>query len=162
VTVQAVRNGNGLVASKPFRCGATILRIDGEIVTDEQVWRYWDVDPRRAENCFRFDEDHYLDPEGELGAFANHSCNPNAGAVKKGGRLYLVAIRDIAAGDEVTHDYSTLLGADDGWRMRCNCGEANCRKIVKSFPTLPASVRQRYQRLGVVPGFVSAGLSTQA
>lgn len=156
LAVRAVRNGQGIVALKAFAPGATICRIKGRLVTGEQVWRYWDTDPRRGENCFRYDADHYLDPEGEIGAYANHSCNPNAGIVKASRRLLLKAIRPIAAGDEVTHDYSTLLGADDVWKMRCNCGAENCRRVVRNISKLPLAVTRRYRRLGVIPDFILA------
>ncbi|MBY0270928.1 MAG: SET domain-containing protein [Burkholderiales bacterium] len=156
LAVQAVRNGRGIVALKAFARGVTVCRIRGRVVSAEAVWRYWDIDPRRGENCFRYDADHYLDPEGEIGAYANHSCNPNTGIVKTGRRLLLQAIRPIAAGDEVTHDYSTLLGADDVWSMKCNCGEARCRKVVRSFSRLPAATLRRYLRLGIIPDFMSA------
>lgn len=152
--VRPVRNGCGMVALRAFSRGAIICQIKGKIVTAEAVWRYWDSEPRLAENCFRYDDDHYIDPQGEIGEFANHSCNPNAGLLKSGRRLLLKAIRPIAAGDEVTHDYSTQLGADDIWKMKCNCGEANCRKIVRNYRTLPLVVRRRYLRLGVVPEFI--------
>lgn len=152
--VRPVRNGRGIVALKAFAPGTLICRIKGSIVTGETVWRYWDTDPRRGENCFRYDAGHYLDPEGEIGAFANHSCNPNAGVVKTGRRLLLRAIRPVAAGDEVTHDYATLLGADDVWKMRCNCGEVGCRKTIRSYSKLPAAVRRYYQKLGIVPDFI--------
>lgn len=152
--VGPVRNGRGIVALKAFPQGAAICQIRGKIVTAAAVWRYWDTDPRRGDNCFRYDADHYLDPEGEIGAYANHSCHPNAGLVMAGRRLMLRAIRPIAAGDEVTHDYSTLLGADDVWKMKCNCGEANCRKVVRNIGGLPAGVRARYKSLGVIPGFI--------
>jgi uncharacterized protein len=156
LAVQSVRNGRGIVALKAFAPGATVCHIKGKIVSAEAVWRYWDIDPRRGENCFRYDADHYLDPEGEIGAFANHSCNPNTGIVKAGRRLLLQAIRPIAAGDEVTHDYATLLGADDVWTMKCNCGEVGCRKTVRSFSRLPGAVLRRYKRLGVIPDYIRA------
>jgi hypothetical protein len=156
LAVQPVRNGQGIVALRAFEPSATICRIKGKVVTGEAVWRYWETDPRRGENCFRYDADHYLDPEGEIGAFANHSCNPNAGIIKTGRRLLLRAIRAIAAGEEVTHDYATLLGADDVWTMKCNCGEAACRKQVRSFSRLPAAVLRRYQKLGVIPDYIIA------
>lgn len=159
LAVQPVRNGKGIVALKHFARGATICQIRGRVVTGATVWRYWDREPRLAENCFRYDADHYINPEGEIGAFANHSCNPNAGVYKAPGRLLLKAIRAIAAGDEVTHDYATLLGADDIWTMRCNCGEPQCRKRVTNLTGLPAPVLRRYRRLGIIPGFI---LSTQA
>lgn len=151
-----MRNGLGMVALKRFAAGAVICQVRGKIVTGRTVWRYWDTDPRRGANCFRFDAGHYLDPEGEIGAWANHSCNPNAGVVKTAARLLLKAIRPIVAGDEITHDYSTLLGADDIWTMKCNCGERGCRGVVKSFNTLPKAVVRKYCKLGVIPDFIMA------
>lgn len=154
LAVQAVRNGCGIVALKAFARGATVCQIKGKVIGAEVVWGYWDSDARRGENCFRYDADHYLDPEGEIGAYANHSCNPNAGIVKTGRRLLLQAIRPIVAGDEVTHDYATLLGADDVWTMKCNCGEVGCRKVIRSFSRLPAATLHRYRRLGIIPDFI--------
>lgn len=154
--VRPVRNGKGIVALKAFAPGAVICTIKGKVVTGEQVWGYWETEPRRGENCFRYDADHYLDPEGEIGAFANHSCNPNAGVIKSGRKLLLKAIKAIAAGDEVTHDYSTLLGADDVWKMKCNCGERGCRGVVNSFKALPDAVIRKYCKLGIIPEFIMA------
>lgn len=154
--VGPVRNGQGIVALKPFAPGKAICRIRGKIVTGDAVWRYFDSDPRRGENCFRYDADHYLDPEGEIGAYANHSCHPNAGVIMAGNRLMLKAIRPIAAGDEVTHDYSTLLGADDVWKMKCNCGAPKCRKVVRNVSRLPPGVLSGYRALGIIPEFILA------
>ncbi len=156
LAVKPVRNGRGIVALKAFRQGAAICEITGKIVTADEVWRYWDIDPRLGENCVRYDADHYLDPNGRMIQFANHSCNPNAGVVKKGRRLMLKAIAAIAPGEEVTHDYSTLLGADDVWKMRCNCGAPDCRRVVRNIGTLPAATLRRYRRLGIVPDFILA------
>lgn len=154
LTVRPVRNGLGIVAQKPFAAGATVCTVRGRVVSAATVWRYWKTDPRRGANCFRYDAGHYLDPEGEIGAYANHSCDPNAGVIKTPTRLLLRAIRPIAAGEEVTHDYSTLLGADDVWSMKCNCGSRRCRKTVHSFAKLPLRVLRRYVALAVVPDFV--------
>jgi SET domain-containing protein len=151
-----VRNGRGLVARKALRRGAVVVEITGRIVTGEEVWRYWEIDPKLGANCFRYDEDHYLDPDGTLGQYANHSCNPNSGGFRVGRRLVIKAIRPIAAGEEVTHDYSTFLGADDVWTMRCNCGEENCRKTVKNVANLPLATLRRYRRLGIIPDFIMA------
>lgn len=156
LTVKPVRNGRGIVATQGFPAGAWICEIKGKIVAPQTVWRYWETDERRGANCFRFSPERYLDPEGEIGAYANHSCNPNAGIVKQGRRLLLKAITSIARGDEVTHDYSTLLGADDVWSMRCNCGAANCRRVVKPVHSLPAATAARYLELGILPGFIRA------
>ena len=71
----------------------------------------------------------------------------------------LRAVRAIRAGDEVTHDYSTHLGADDVWTMRCDCGERACRGRIGRFDRLPARTLARYRRLGMIPGFVEATAS---
>lgn len=154
LTVKPVRNGLGIVARKSFAQGALICEIKGKIIAPQTVWRYWETDPRLAENCFRYSAERYLNPEGKIGQYANHSCQPNAGIVKSGRRLWLTAIANIAPGDEVTHDYSTLLGTDDVWKMRCNCGAANCRRWVRHIGTLPAAVVGRYRQCGVIPAFV--------
>ena len=154
--VGGVRNGRGIIAGASFRRGALIVEIKGRIVTADEVWRYWERDPRLGENCFRYAADHYLDPDGEIGQYANHSCNPNAGIVRRGRRLMLKAIVPIAAGAEITHDYSTLLGADDVWQMRCNCGESNCRRVVRNIGRLPAERLKDYRRLGIIPDYILA------
>lgn len=155
LAVRPVRNGKGIVALRRFNTGVTVLRIRGEIVDAGTVWRYWEQgNTRRGENCFRFDADRYLSPEGGISDYANHSCDPNSGIVKDARGLKLVAIRPIAAGEEITHDYSTLLGADDVWTMRCNCGAAGCRRVVRNVTRLPEAVLRRYRKLGVIPEFI--------
>lgn len=154
--IQPVRNGLGIVALKSFASGSVICEITGAIITSDEVWSFWTTDPRKAANCFRYDADRYLSPHGKIGAFANHSCNPNAGVFKDGEGLIFKAIKPIAACGEITHDYSTLLGADDSWRMLCNCGEARCRGTIQSFHRLPAAVRRKYTAIGAIPNFILA------
>jgi SET domain-containing protein len=57
--------------------------------------------------------------------FINHSCEPNVGFA---GNIVLVAMRDIAAGEELTTDYALFDDADDP--MTCNCGTPSCRGTI--------------------------------
>jgi SET domain-containing protein len=154
VAVCRVRIGRGLVAMRPFAVGDRVMRIDGRVVRARTVWRWWRSAPRRAANCFRLAGDRYLDPSGELGAFANHGCRPNVMVVARGDRLAFQAIRAIRPGDEVLHDYATLLGADDVWSMRCRCGSAGCRGRVERFDRLPALQRRDYVAMGAIPAYI--------
>jgi SET domain-containing protein len=56
--------------------------------------------------------------------FLNHSCSPNAEAQDIDGRIWILALRDIKAGEEVTFNYNYDL--DDYKEHPCCCGAANC------------------------------------
>jgi len=64
--------------------------------------------------------------------FFNHNCDPNTGFK---GQIFLVAMRDIRAGEEVTFDYCMVLKRHR-WQVpyliECNCGAADCRGRVTS------------------------------
>lgn len=62
--------------------------------------------------------------------FINHSCDPNCEADERRGRVWIVALRDISPGDELTYDYNLYDGDDD--EARCNCGAKICRKTMYS------------------------------
>jgi hypothetical protein len=70
----------------------------------------------------------------------NHSCEPNVGM---GGNVLLVAMRDIAAGEELTIDYAMFLG-DSGFAMACRCGTAACRGAVRGTDWMRADAQERY------------------
>lgn len=156
--VRAVRNGRGLVAARAFQPGDVLCRIEGELRTPAQVWRLWESDAQRAANCIRFSPERYLDPHGHPGRYANHSCRPNSGLAKRGSELLCIAYTPIARGEEVTHDYSALLGADDVYTLRCNCGEAVCRRLVGNVTTLSPGLLHAYWRAGFIPPFIRATL----
>jgi hypothetical protein len=156
VFVAPARIGQGLFACRAFRVGEPIIRIEGRIVNYEVLWEYGGT---FLDNCIRFGPETYLDPGDGIGRFINHSCAPNAAIHKSRNRLFLVAARRIARGDELTFDYSTTIGDDDIWTMRCDCRDARCRKLITKFGLLPADVQQAYREHGMVPGFILATLS---
>jgi SET domain-containing protein len=57
--------------------------------------------------------------------FLNHSCEPNVGVQ---GQIVFVALRDVAAGEELTVDYGTI--DHDAEPMTCRCGAATCRGTI--------------------------------
>jgi SET domain-containing protein len=59
--------------------------------------------------------------------FINHSCEPNAGY---DGRDQIVALRQIAAGEEIRMDYGTYSFSFDH-EFKCTCGSVLCRGRVR-------------------------------
>lgn len=158
VSVRAARIGLGLFAKRSFVPGERILRIEGRIVDHGVLWRR--QGSRFSANCFRFGPETYLDPGDGPGCYVNHSCAPNAGIQKSRNQLYLFAAKRIGAGAEITIDYSTTLGDDDIWTMRCKCGHRRCRRTIRNFGSLPADVKRRYLASGLVPRYIIRTLAT--
>jgi SET domain-containing protein len=69
--------------------------------------------------------------------FINHSCDPNCETGEVNGRVWITAIKNIAAGSEITYDYCLYDGGDEP--AICNCGSKNCRGTMYS----PKEVRRR-------------------
>lgn len=53
----------------------------------------------------------------------NHSCDPNATFDDEG---MLVALREIAQGEEVTFNYLLHPIPASPWNFKCECGSASC------------------------------------
>ncbi len=51
-------------------------------------------------------------------------------------------VADIAAGEEITWDYSTSIDCE-GWSLECRCGAKNCRKVIRPWQELSDSDRVR-------------------
>ncbi len=151
LSIKKTRNGYGIFAEKDFLKGADVFEIKGKLMTLDEGE---EIDEKIRDNAFRFSKDEYISPQGEIGDFLNHSCNPNSGIVKRGDKLWLIAIRNIRQGEEITLDYSTITADDDIWEMNCNCGEKECRSIIKNFETLSEELKEKYLKLKVVPGYI--------
>jgi hypothetical protein len=151
VYVGPARVGRGLFASRAFGPRQRIIRLLGRIVSADTVWNHQGT---FADNSYRFGPETYLDPGDEAGAYVNHSCRPNAAVRKSNNRLFLYAVAPIRKGGEITIDYSTILGGDDIWTMRCDCGEKECRRRIRNFGSLPDRLREDYVSRSMVPKYV--------
>lgn len=76
--------------------------------------------------------------------YINHSCSPNAG-IK--GQIFLVAMKKIKAGQEITFDYGMVLYRGKGvtpYRLACGCGVRNCRGVITDNDWKRPELQQRY------------------
>jgi hypothetical protein len=62
----------------------------------------------------------------------------------EGDHCYLVARRDVAAGEEITCDYNINIAEGTAWP--CRCGAARCRgQVVGGFFGLPEQWQREYR-----------------
>jgi len=78
-----------------------------------------------------------------MAALFNHCCEPNCESTEEDGRLFFFALRDIAAGEELTLDYR--LGNSDEREMPCFCGAKKCRGTMYSKAEI--AIRRKRARL---------------
>ncbi len=113
----------GCYTTAPIRKGARVAEYTGRrLRKDEADLRY-----QNSPVTYLFglgDGSVVIDGHG-LAMFINHSCDPNCETSEEDGRVWIAAIRDIAAGEEITYDYCLYDGGDE--EALCNCGASQCR-----------------------------------
>ena len=145
--------GKAVFATHGFSEGETIIRFSGRRVAAARV--PGDISGA-SDRYVQVAEDEYLGPSGRIDDLINHSCNPNTGLRFTDKGVFLVALRDIAEGEEIAWDYSTTL-KESGWAMHCLCGSAGCRGTIADFATLPADRQHWYlERDVVAPHLIAA------
>jgi len=65
-----------------------------------------------------------------MAMYINHSCDPNCETEEVGGKVWVMSLRVIAPGEELTYDYNLYDGDEDD--ARCYCGARTCRKTMYS------------------------------
>jgi SET domain-containing protein len=108
---------------RPLKKGTRVCEYDGPRFTKEVAdERYKDRFITYLFSCG--DNGTVIDGFGTA-MFINHSCDPNCETEDEDGRIYVVAIRDIAAGEELTYEYN--LHDSDDEAGDCYCGAVTCR-----------------------------------
>ena len=97
--------GRGLFTTRMFRAGESICIVTGEVIDEVEALRR----ERDEQNWYIYwnHAEHYIDAaDSGIGRYVNHCCTPNATTMPRdNASVSLVALRDIAAGDELTIDY---------------------------------------------------------
>ncbi|MBA2125390.1 SET domain-containing protein-lysine N-methyltransferase [Hyphomicrobium methylovorum] len=133
------RGGHTVVARGAIAKGELLVVWSGTLVTGEELNS---LSPTVRRYCLQVEEDQYLVSlsDCEPPDYVNHSCSPNAGL---SGQIALVAMRDIAAGEEITYDYAMSDGSPYD-EFACSCGSPHCRGHVSGDDWRRFELWQRY------------------
>jgi len=130
----------GVYTSAPIRKGTRVIEYVGRRITPEEADRLYEG----AERTYLYgvgDGKVVIDGEG-MAAYLNHSCDPNCEVDEIKGRVWIFAVRDIAAGEELVWDYNLY---DDDDPAPCHCGSSKCRGTMYSREWM-ARLRRRAAR----------------
>jgi SET domain-containing protein len=115
--------GQGLFAGQDIQQGTKIIRYIGEKITQEESERRL-----AAGNVYIFGLNERYSIDGDTpkntARFINHSCEPNCHTEQFDNTIWIVAINDIVAGEELTYNYEYAI--DDEPPEPCHCGAKNC------------------------------------
>ena len=128
-------HGKGVFAVQDLAEGETLIEYVGEIINWKEALRRHPHDPKDPNHTFYFhiDEEHVIDAKhgGNSSRWINHSCKPNCEADEEGGRVFIKALRNIKAGEELFYDYGLIIDAPYTKKLLaeypCWCGAKNCR-----------------------------------
>ena len=133
-------HGKGVFALTDFAKGETIIEYVGEIISWKEALRRHPHDPTDPNHTFYFhiDEKHVIDAKygGNSSRWINHSCKPSCEPDEVDGRVFIKAIRDIKAGEELNYDYGLVIDAPMTPELKleypCWCGAKKCRGTLLS------------------------------
>jgi len=135
-------HGRGLFATADIAKDEIVAVKGGHIVDRQRLRR--EITPRLGPVEIQIDDNLFIAPvtkeerEGSM-LYSNHSCDANLGIR---GEITFVAMRDIPAGEELTHDWATT--DDDDYSVECKCGAPNCRGTLTGKDWQRPELQTRY------------------
>ena len=120
-------NNLGLFAKSDINKGEKVIEYKGRKFTHKQVEENDRFDNSKAIYLFTLNERYVLDGDTKINTakYINHSCDPNCEVDIIKGKIWIIAIKDIKKGDELSYDYG--FGFDEDYKQfRCKCGSKNC------------------------------------
>jgi len=117
----------GVFTTTPIHKGSRVVEYSGPRLSPEKANELYDGASRTYLYGLE-DGKTVIDGEG-MGAYLNHSCDPNCEVDEIKNRVWILAIRNIAAGEELLWDYNMY---DDDDPAPCHCGSTKCRGTMYS------------------------------
>ena len=128
--------GRGAFATRRIPKGTRIIEYTGERISQAEADRRYDDDAMERHHTFLFlvEDDVIVDAArgGNASRFINHSCDPNCTVHLTTRTIWIVAGRDITAGEELTYNYGYELDEQDA--HPCTCGAKQCCGFILAPP----------------------------
>jgi SET domain-containing protein len=123
-------HGRGVYATKFIPADTRIIEYTGERISWEDAPND-ENDPHTFN--FGLENGEVINPEigGNEARWINHACDPNCEAIEEDDRIFIYAMRDIEAGEELFYDYALEIDEpitpESKKEFECHCGAENCR-----------------------------------
>lgn len=132
-------HNKGLFAKVDIPVGTRIIEYIGERITKAESQRRanaWEEKARGSGDglVYIFEINKRYDIDGNVpyndARLINHACETNCEAENDKGRIWIIAERDIKAGEELFYDYGYDM--EHFFEHPCHCGSKNCAGFIVS------------------------------
>lgn len=129
-------HGSGVYATAPLFEGDVVVEYTGEVISIAEAASREQARQARVaageqgdlacDYLYILDETRAIDgrDSGNIARLINHHCEPNCVSDIWDDRVWIVAARDIAVGEEISFDYGYTYR--DGMGHPCRCGAPSC------------------------------------
>lgn len=127
---RSASGGLGFFTLIPIAFDKKIIEYTGPRLTREEA------DEKGGKYLMTIDDKRFIDgsPRSNAARYINHSCRPNAKAYRTGARVWIWAIRNIKAGEEITYDYGKEYFDQIIKPIGCRCAKCLKKKNAKQIP----------------------------
>ena len=130
----------GCYTTESIRRGETVVEYTGDRMPKKRADALYEGRPYTY--LFGLENGETVIDGYGMAMYINHSCEPNCETEEdEQGRVWIIAMRDISPGEELTYDYLLYDGDDEA---PCNCGATKCRRTMYSR----AEERKRKRAVG--------------
>ena len=147
-------HGTGAFARTDISQGTRVIEYVGEKITKAEADRRAHVPLKRhkrnkehgAVYIFELNQRHDVDGDvaWNTAKYINHSCEPNCETDIIRGRIWIIALRRIRRGEELSYNYG--YDVDEYHEHPCNCGKRRCVKYIVAEEHWPKLSRRRKKK----------------
>lgn len=121
--VKRSKTGLGLYAMEPIKKGTCIIEYTGRVLTTPEHYT------SNSKYLFAVNSRKTIDGSirSNTARYINHSCKPNCEIETYWGRVYVCAMKNIKAGEELTYDYDTDYFDEHIKPKGCRCNKCLSR-----------------------------------
>jgi len=147
-------HGYGAFATRDIKKGERIDEYLGERISHKEADERYEDHDENDNHTFLFIVDKKTVIDAGIGGndarFINHKCDPNCESEIKKGRVFIVATKAIAKGEELGYDYQIGREKDDPENVdeiyACRCGSPKCRGTML-WPAKRPSPKKRKKKV---------------
>ncbi len=142
VDVRETPYGKGVFATANIAKDERVIAFGGYMLSEKGLTS---LSKALQEHPFQVADDLFFGQiaEHELSTadYLNHSCEPNSGFK---GQAFVVTMRDIKAGEEITIDYAMCTSSTLLRDIECLCGTKSCRGTTRHDDWKDTTLQEKY------------------